>query len=187
MNIRSLKHKQPILPVFKYNKNPLGLLVIREANEICPVCHKKTGYVYDGPFYTTFDEEETENICPWCIADGSAAKKFDGEFNYDGEHMKVHNEAYTDELFYRTPGYFSWQESYWLNHCNDYCTIIDEVGWKEIEYLENELQDDIEHIVKRMRMTKEDFKRQLYRKGHFTGYLFQCVHCNKHRLHVDMS
>ncbi|MBY0597819.1 CbrC family protein [Bacillus bingmayongensis] len=175
------------LPSFKYNKNPLGLLVIREADGMCPVCRRKTGYVYDGPFYTTFDEEETENICPWCIANGFAAQKFDGEFNYSGEHMDVQNKEYTDELFYRTPSYFSWQGEYWLSHCNDYCAIIDEVGWKEIAHLEHELNDDIEKIINKKKITREDFKGMLYKKGHFTGYLFQCVHCSKHRLYVDMS
>ncbi|WP_284644908.1 CbrC family protein [Paenibacillus silviterrae] len=35
-------------------------------------CNKKSEYVYKDPFYRTAD---VEGICPWCIADGNAAKK----------------------------------------------------------------------------------------------------------------
>ncbi|WP_375337800.1 CbrC family protein [Bacillus cereus group sp. BfR-BA-01319] len=37
----------------------------------------------------------------------------------------------------------------------------------------------IEKIINEMRITKDDFKRMLQRKGYFTGYLFQCIHCSK--------
>ncbi len=63
------------LPVFKYNPNALELGIIEEDETHCPVCEKKRNYVYRGSFYS---EEEVEGICPWCIADGSAAAKFDG-------------------------------------------------------------------------------------------------------------
>ena len=35
------------------------------------------GYAYTAGFYA---EEDVDAICPWCIADGSAAARFDGSF-----------------------------------------------------------------------------------------------------------
>jgi uncharacterized protein CbrC (UPF0167 family) len=65
------------LPFFKYNADPIKLGVIKQELTICPSCGKKRDYVYNGPFYSV---EEVEGICPWCVADGSAATKFNGEF-----------------------------------------------------------------------------------------------------------
>ncbi|MGQ3379925.1 CbrC family protein [Priestia endophytica] len=65
------------LPVFRYNPNALELEFIEKEETFCPVCKKKREYTYTGPFYSI---EDVEGICPWCIADGSAAKKYDGEF-----------------------------------------------------------------------------------------------------------
>ncbi|WP_251652187.1 CbrC family protein [Paenibacillus glycanilyticus] len=65
------------LPKFKYNPEPIKLEVIRKEESVCPVCSKEREYIYIGPFYSI---EDVENICPWCIADGKAAEKYDGEF-----------------------------------------------------------------------------------------------------------
>jgi uncharacterized protein CbrC (UPF0167 family) len=65
------------LPKFKYHPDPIKNKVIEKAKTRCPVCNKQREYVYTGPFYST---EDVEGICPWCIADGSAAKKYSGEF-----------------------------------------------------------------------------------------------------------
>ena len=172
------------LPIFKYNPYPIKLDVIIEKETICPVCEKKQNYVYEGSF---FSEEEVRGICPWCIADGSAAKKYNGEFQDVASCDEVDEEEYLNELIYRNPGYIGWQQEYWLSHCGDFCSIIDYVGWKEIKHLENELMDDISRICKEYQMSIQDFKNTLFNKGDFQGYLFQCNCCKQHRLHVDMS
>ena len=172
------------LPTFKYNPDPIKLGVIIEEETICPVCKKERDFVYVGPFYSV---EEVEGICPWCIADGSAAQKFEGDFQDSYSCDEVDKEEYLDELIYRTPGYTSWQQGYWLSHCGDFCSIIGYVGWEEIKYLENELESDIKRICDEYNLTNEDFKNFLVNDGDFQGYLFQCNCCKKHRLHVDAS
>ncbi|AOZ90705.1 hypothetical protein BK049_13765 [Bacillus xiamenensis] len=92
-----------------------------------------------------------------------------------------------DELIFRTPGYHGWQQEYWLSHCGDFCAIVQYVGWKEIEHLEEELSEDIEEICSGGNVTKENLKQWLVNGGDLQGYLFQCVHCKKHRLHIDAS
>ncbi|WP_420867569.1 CbrC family protein [Bacillus xiamenensis] len=36
-------------------------------------------------------------------------------------------------------------------------------------------------------VTKGNLKQWLVNGGDLQGYLFQCVHCKKHRLHIDAS
>lgn len=90
------------LPTFKYNPDPISLHVIKKEQTTCPVCEKVREYVYHGAFYTV---EDVEGICPWCIKDGSAAKKYNGMFQDDASCDDVDEEKYIDELIYRTPGY----------------------------------------------------------------------------------
>lgn len=99
----------------------------------------------------------------------------------------INHEEYIDELIFRTPGYHGWQQEYWLSHCGDFCAIVQYVGWKEIEHLEEELSEDIEEICSGGNVTKENLKQWLVNGGDLQGYLFQCVHCKKHRLHIDAS
>ncbi|MFE5472035.1 CbrC family protein [Bacillus safensis] len=172
------------LPTFKYNPDPVSLNVIKKEHTTCPVCEKERDYVYHGPFYAV---ENVDGICPWCIKDGSAAKKYDGTFQDDASCDDVDHEEYIDELIFRTPGYRGWQQEYWLSHCGDFCAIVQYVGWKEIEHLEEELAEDIEDICSGEGLTKENLKQWLVNGGDLQGYLFQCVHCNKHRLYIDAS
>lgn len=44
----------------------------------CDCCEQQTSVYYSGPFYCV---DEVEHLCPWCIADGSAAEKFAGSFS----------------------------------------------------------------------------------------------------------
>jgi uncharacterized protein len=172
------------LPKFKYNQNPLELEVFKEEKTVCPVCNKNRDYTYVGPFYSV---EEIEGICPWCISDGSAAKKFEGEFQDVESCEDVEKEEFIDELIYRTPGYSGWQQEYWLSHCGDFCAIKSYVGWDDIKHLENELSNDIERITNEFQITIDIFKQSLINGGDHQGYLFQCVKCGKHRLHSDLS
>lgn len=172
------------LPNFKYNPDPIKLGVIIKEETLCPVCKETRDYVYEGPF---FSEDDVEGICPWCIADGSAAEKCEGEFQDEESCEEVEMEEYVEELVYRTPGYIGWQQEYWVSHCGDFCSIINYVGWKEIKHLENELVDDIKKICEDYNISFPEFKETLVKDGDFQGYLFQCSSCKKHRLHADMS
>lgn len=44
----------------------------------CEACGKGRALRYTGSFYAV---TEVEYICPWCVADGTAARLFDGEFS----------------------------------------------------------------------------------------------------------
>ena len=76
-----------------------------------------------------------EEICPWCIADGSAAAKWSASFNDlqdvpPGVPTQVALEVET-----RTPGYESWQGNSWLFSPDDALVFLGEVcgarlSWK---------------------------------------------------------
>ena len=174
--------KKEALPQFKYNPHALDLGIFRHQTTQCPVCNKQREYVYDGPFYSL---EDIEGICPWCIKDGSAAKKYDGDFQDALSCEAVDKDEYLDELLYRTPGYSGWQQEWWLSHCGDFCALEAYVGWKEIAHLKDELEDDLNQIKSEWRLSQAQLEQFLVNDGIMQGYLFKCLHCGKHRLYID--
>lgn len=172
------------LPSFKYHPDPLKSEVIIKAKTICPVCNQKREYVYIGPFYSV---NEIEGICPWCIADGSAAKKYDGSFQDVESCEDVDKKEFIEELVYRTPGYCGWQQERWLSHCGDFCAFIGYVGWKEINDIADDLKDDINEIKKETGLSQMELEKVLKKSGSLQGYLFKCLKCGKYRLTYDFD
>jgi uncharacterized protein len=170
------------IPSFKYNPDPFKIGVFKNEKGICPSCQKGTDVVYCGPFYST---TEVEGFCPSCIKNGLAALKFNGEFQDSATCENVENSDYIDELVHRTPGYCGWQQEVWLSHCGDFCQILGYVGWDDIEIIRDELITDIERITSDFGITVDELKKSLKQNGSLQGYLFKCVKCGKHRLHVD--
>jgi uncharacterized protein len=170
------------LPFFKYQPNVYKLGIIKKETTDCPSCGQQRAYSYEGPFYSI---EEVEAICPWCIKDGSAAEKFEGEFQDPQSCDPVGKSEYLDELIHRTPGYPGIQQEVWLSHCDDFCAFIGYVGWQDIASLKEELADDINQIKEEYDFSQQDLEERLVKNGSLQGYLFQCLHCKKHRLAVD--
>jgi uncharacterized protein CbrC (UPF0167 family) len=119
------------LPKFRYHPDPLGTGFVVQSEAVCPSCERERGYAYSGPVYAV---EEVEELCPWCIADGSAAEKFEAEFTDvgwgvpDDVPMDV-----LDEVSLRTPGFTGWQQEHWLYHCGDAAAFLGVVGRLELE------------------------------------------------------
>lgn len=172
------------LPVYKYNPNPVNLQVIEHELTICPVCNEQRELVYVGPFYSI---EEVEGICPWCIADGSAAKKYDGEFQDAASCEEVSDNKMMEELIYRTPGFFGWQQEQWLACCGDFCAIKDYISWEQIKQLVKEYPEetkrDIQQLFNEYGITNKEFETGSY--DYIQGYLFECLHCKRPRFYTD--
>jgi uncharacterized protein CbrC (UPF0167 family) len=171
------------LPQFTYHPDPVGNGVIKQEATRCPACNQERPYVYVAGFYS---EVDAEGVCPWCIADGSAAAKFQGSFTSIGM-TEVASAASIDEVTHKTPGYFSWQEPEWLAHCGECCAFIGYVGWLEISHLEEELSNEIARLKEEWHMDDTEFREVLRKDGDVTGYLFRCIVCGLHRLHIDAS
>jgi uncharacterized protein CbrC (UPF0167 family) len=135
--------------------------------------------LYDGPVYAA---EEVESVCPWCIADGSAAREHDAVFtDVDGAPPDV-PAAVVDELARRTPGFAGWQQERWLFHCSDGAEYRGKVGWSDVA-------DDA--VVLRSLVVDdgwpEEHLRQMRTDGELTGYLFRCRHCGVRLAYADCS
>ena len=168
------------LPFFKYHPDPLETGSFEEgAEKICPCCGNKSKVYYSSFPYCS---EDVEYICPTCISNGEAARKFDAEFVQNAEWHGENDEEKDDELFHRTPGYMSWQGEYWLSCCDDYCAYMGTVGTRELKAMD--IADEvIEEYVQRGAF--EDIGEYLVKDGPMCGYLFKCLHCGKYHLWVD--
>ena len=121
------------LPTFKYHPDPIATGVIESIDIDCVCCGQSRGYIYIGPVYSIADLEDSY-ICPWCIADGSAAAKFNANFSDDAPLLDAGlSQSIVDEVTTRTPAYTSWQQGEWLSHCNDGCEFHGDASVKDVE------------------------------------------------------
>ena len=108
------------LPKFEYHRDPIASRSLRESNESCDCCGDANGWMYDGVIYSA---ENPENICRWCIADGSASDKYDGSFfdatfvDEDLNDVAVAPEYYP-AVFCRTIGFSTFNPIGWWVHCD---------------------------------------------------------------------
>lgn len=167
---------------FKYHPDPLGTgAFLNDKTVICDCCGKETNVYYTNPFYSV---EEVNNLCPECIANGAAAKKFDGEFQDSGSADEVTDPAKLDELVHRTPGYCGWQQEYWLAHCDDYCAFLGYRTWEELEKMD--IDKEIEETYRRD-VCGVDFEAAKDHLQTESGYLFRCLRCGKHFICIDFD
>jgi len=108
------------LPSFRYHPDPVETGSVAPSEAACLCCGRARGFIYVGPVYA--ERELGEQLCPWCIANGAAAAKFDASF-VDGDDLAEADidEEIVEEVRTRTPGYIGWQQEAWLSHCEDAC------------------------------------------------------------------
>ncbi|UGS88834.1 CbrC family protein (plasmid) [Ralstonia wenshanensis] len=120
------------LPYFRYHPAPLATGAVAASEKICACCNQARGYIYVGPVYSVNDLHDA--LCPWCIADGSAASKLDASFADSHPLARAGVPAEVmEEVNLRTPGYISWQQEWWLSHCGDACEFHGDASIQDIE------------------------------------------------------
>jgi uncharacterized protein CbrC (UPF0167 family) len=166
------------LPVFRYHPDPVATGSVAESDAICERCGLARGYAYAGPTYAI---DEIETLCPWCLADGSAAAMYDAAFTtVDGAPGSVPAEV-LDEVEHRTPGFAGWQQERWLFHCDDAAAYLGRVGWDDVKGLPG---------VGDMLLASgwpADAHAHLRADGDLVGYLFRCLHCDTSLVYADAS
>jgi len=173
------------LPTFRYHPDPIATGVIKPSDAVCPCCGMIGGYEYSSSIYS---KEEVESVCPWCIADGSAAEKFDAMFT---DYHPLIKAGIPGDIFeavvYRTPGYDSWQQEEWLSCCGDACAFHGDISKQELHSLPDETLSQLwsgEYM-------QESHCREIieyYRpQGDPAIYKFVCLHCKQIRLGMDFS
>lgn len=179
------------LPLFRYHPDPLETCSIKHSDAVCVVCGKARGYIYPGPPYG--GEEYVEEICPWCIADGSAHRLLAVEFtdpldigtssaNWNSVRIP---DAVQEEIAYRTPGIRSWQSASWLGHCGDAAAYLGPVGYNELEAFGFEAIEAIRGSTGLEGDEWWDFCLRLDKYGSPTGYIFRCIHCGAYAGYTD--
>jgi len=165
------------LPVFKYHPNPIETGAVKKSDEACECCGEKRGYTYTS---IIFSQEDIETICPWCIADGSASTKFDGEFSDGCSLAKAEiNEKIIDEVCKSTPAFNCWQEVEWQSHCNDACKFLGDASKEDLMML---TEVRLDNFLKEELITLEQWKNILkdYVKGGCAAvYKFECTKCSE--------
>ena len=66
------------LPAFRLHPDVYRLDLFEREAGTCACCGQLRDWMYRGPFYAV---EKPDYLCPWCIADGSAARLYQGQFN----------------------------------------------------------------------------------------------------------
>jgi uncharacterized protein len=170
------------LPAFRYHADPIATGSIVSSPKLCRRCNRRRGYIYAGPVHG--EGELDEAFCPWCIADGSAAREFDAEFTDPdgvgdyGSWDAVPPEV-VDEVSRRTPGFTGWQQERWWTHCADAAVFLGRAGRRE---LEERWAAAIPALMAEAGMEGEtwrDYAAELDADGSPTAYVFRCTHCGQ--------
>ncbi len=200
-------------PTFTYYPDPIGGGAFHETQDPCPCCGEVRGWGYVfGPYCPG---ESPENLCPWCIADGSASEKygtdghkadFTGDLfeirrDDDGRITEVLNPFITDltvpqeqweELSCRTPRFLTWQEPQWLACCSTPAQYLGQPTGAELKAL-----DDLDvpgGVLDSLRATSHwgaDGTPVEARVDHVgpdaseVVYLFRCSGCGRHLAYSD--
>jgi uncharacterized protein CbrC (UPF0167 family) len=176
-----------ILPPFRYHPDPLRSGSIVASENTCRCCGQNRGYIYTVSVYA--EEDLSEAICPWCIADGSAHRKFGATFVDAMAFGKNVPRRAVAEITQRTPGFGSWQPEQWPACCKDATAFLLPAGIAEIREQCRELEGDImSHIVYGMQISGGAATRllnSLQRDSGPTLYVFRCLNCKRHHFHVD--
>lgn len=166
------------LPYFPYHPNPLATGAIEASDKECLCCEQARGFIYTSTVFSR--HEQLSPICPWCISDGSAAKKFDATFNVvHSPKSKGVESLILEEVEKRTPGFISWQQDSWLVHCNDVCEFHGDATREDVMAASAETKTEWFHEyglseAEWLLVTSE------YEPGGEQGiYKFVCRHCNQ--------
>ncbi len=165
------------LPFFKYHPDPVATGSVEACDGRCDCCGESNGFLYCSSFYCA--EEIEPQICPMCIADGSAAEKWDGMFNDDFPLSEAGiSAAIIAEVGQRTPGFSSWQQERWETHCGDACAFYGDAPVAEVKALRGEALDD---FLRREGLDKAGWsmiQRHYQPGGNPCIFKFVCLHCH---------
>ena len=180
------------LPTFRYHPDPIRSGAIQpDLTAECKSCGQKRGFIYTGPVYSEHDGLD-DAICPWCIADGSAAAKFAAYFVDVNSVADEVPQPVQKELEQRTPGYQSLQESEWRACCGDAAAFLMPVTEKDL--MSREFPKS-RRLLARYLITEQDmdsgdasdFIQTLEPDSGHAAYMFKCLKCGKFHFHIDLE
>jgi hypothetical protein len=174
------------LPTFKYHPEPFKTGAFEWSDTVCRACGLARCYVYTGPVHSP--DDLSGEICPWCIADGTAHERFGASFTEeDGIGLRSGWHAWdsvppsvVDEVAHRTPGICTWQSERWWTHCGDAGAFIGYAGAEELTGIWSAAVPAIRRNAG-LGPDKDDdwgfILRALDPDGRVVAYVFRCLHC----------
>lgn len=174
------------LPSFTYHPDPVGTGAFKDSDAQCICCGKERGYIYVAPVYSRRDLRD--QICPWCIASGLAAERFDATFSDSVPLFQagVPREI-IDVVTKKTPGFESWQQETWLAHCGDACEFHGDAAPSDLEAISPQVKAE---FLKDFFLSEDKWaaiKRHYVPKGDPAVYKFVCRHCGVMLLGMDFT
>lgn len=169
------------LPKFRFHTDPPASTSVEPSALTCACCGKARGYRVSGNYgLTSYD-----CICPWCVADGSAAAKLGARFVQDTDEEVA--PALWDELNLRNPGYVSWQGERWLTHCGEPCVFHGDVPPSEVLTLPPETEAEL--LATNDWLDWWDELKPRYAAGDASEalYKFVCGQCGLTRIGIDFT
>jgi uncharacterized protein len=179
------------LPAFRYHPDPLDTGSIKADADIpCLSCNRLRGYIYTGSVWTEKNFILEDRLCPWCIADGSAAKRFAATFNYTGTLDGI-SAAAREEIETRTPGFIAWQQEIWLGCCGDGAAFLGLAGAQELREKFPGALDSVKRVLRDefdlSGAGLKEFLDSLSIESDPSAYIFRCLHCQKYLSYVDQA
>lgn len=175
-----------MLPSFRYHPDPVSTRSVEASDTQCQCCNQSRGFIYKASVYARTSLRDS--ICPWCIADGSAAAKFGALFSDDHPLATAGvPEEVIEEVTKRTPGYSSWQQEVWLCCCKDACEFH---GDAPVEELRSLAGDDLTQTQTEWGCNEQQWRQLLahYAPGGSPAvYKFVCRHCRTRRYALDLA
>lgn len=178
---------EPRLPTFGYHPDPVATGAFERIDRRCRVCGDRRGWAYVLGAYGP--EDLRDSVCPWCIADGSAAERCGVRFTVVDDAPAGLSPEVVTELETRTPGFSGWQQERWLFHCNDGAAFLGAVGWESLE----EHPDALAAVRSQVAgwglepVDVDALVGSLDVDGSATAYLFRCRHCATHLAYADLD
>ncbi len=166
-------------PEFPYHPNAYKDGTIDHEKGICDCCGKEVDYIIPAP--DIHPDAYIEALCPWCVASGAAAMRYNGitcELN-PGCCADVPLEL-QENITLRTPP--CWPRERWLTHCKDIMAYITEAfNMDELTpYLTPELKESLLLDVGIDDSGFDAFLKDL-NDDKLSVYVFQCRHCGIYR------
>lgn len=175
------------LPHFRFHPDPVASGSVIASDKKCRCCGRKRGWLYIGPVYT--EKDLHEGLCPWCVADGSAHKKYGATFIDSEAFVADVPTAILDEICQRTPGFATFQQERWPVCCGEPGTFLTPAGITEIRQYYGAMEGDLMgYIVHELRISGGAARRMLesvHRDQSPTAFVFQCKKCERHFGYVD--
>jgi uncharacterized protein CbrC (UPF0167 family) len=175
------------LPHFRYHPDPIATGSIVASKATCRRCGQTRGYVYAASVYA--EEDLSDALCPWCIADGSAHREFDATFVDSEAFAGGTPESAIAEIAERTPGYSAWQTEQWPVCCNDATSFLGPIGIDELRARYRDQEGALlNHIICNLKISGGAATRllaSLRRDAGPTAYVFRCQKCERMHFHID--